>query len=301
MFAFKRAVIGDEISQDPEAALAVAAEFRLDGMELRSAWGRDPHELSLSEVIRLRGAVKRAGLAVPCVSGPLFKCRFGEEYAKHLDMLKRTMDVAHELGAGLVGGFTFWEEGSFARNLPAIADKLAATAPLLAEGGLVLALEPAPATSANTSARLARILAAIDSPRIRALWNPGNDLFAPGAGSPFPQGYEALQPYLAHVHAKDATLIKGLPEACRLGGGLVGYDQVFLRLAGDGYRGWVSLETQYRLARRSLGELMSLTKGDAYSLDGEEATRESLAAWDEMLRFHQFYPVRHEHVRPAAD
>lgn len=42
---FKYGVITDEISQDFETALDVAAKYKLDGVEIRSVWDKSAHEL----------------------------------------------------------------------------------------------------------------------------------------------------------------------------------------------------------------------------------------------------------------
>ena len=50
----KTAVITDEISQNPEQAAKVASDFCLDGIELRSVWDKQPHELSEKEIDRIK-------------------------------------------------------------------------------------------------------------------------------------------------------------------------------------------------------------------------------------------------------
>ncbi|MGE5549582.1 MAG: sugar phosphate isomerase/epimerase family protein [Bacteroidota bacterium] len=284
---YKRAVITDEISQDFARAVEVAREFGLEGVELRSAWDKNPHELGKEERRRIRDLAGRAGLSIPCVAGPIFKCQLYDErdYQEHLTVLERCLDVAHELGAGLVRGFTFWDDGDFERALPWIAERLAAIGPTLRAAKVKMVLESDPATAANSHQKLSRVLAMTASDEIKALWDPGNNLYVSGATRPFPEGYELLRPYLAHIHVKDIRRQAGAaePEACCLGQGEVGYARVFPRLVADGYDGWLSLETHYRKRGPISDELLALPKGSAFSLGGEEATRECLAAWNGML------------------
>ena len=51
----------------------------------------------------------------------------------------------------------------------------------------------------------AAILEAVDSPALRALWDPGNDFVS--GGTPYPTGYEAVRPHILHVHVKDACVV----------------------------------------------------------------------------------------------
>ena len=275
---YKRAVITDEISQDFARAVEVAREFGLDGVELRSAWDKNPHELGKDERRQIRILADQAGLAIPCIAAPIFKCQLYDErdHQEHLTVLQRCLEVAHEMGAGLIRGFTFWDDGNFERALPWIAERLTAIEPILQEAKVRMVLKSDPATAANSHQKLARVLALVASDVIRALWDPGNNLYVSGAGRPFPEGYELLRPYLAHIHVKDVCRPTGAaePEACCLGRGEVGFAQVFQRLLADGYEGWLSLETHYRKRGPISDELLALPKGSAFSLGGEEASRE---------------------------
>ena len=285
---FKRAVITDEISQDFARAADIAVRYGLDGVELRSAWDKNPHEWEDPEVRLIKKTVQATGLQVPCIAAPVFKCKLNQEaeYQEHLEILRRSIRLAHEVGANLIRGFTFWDEGNFDQNLPQICDKIAAIEPILRENGMTLVIEYDPATSANSSQKLEQVLAQVASKHIRALWDPGNNLYVTDAERPFPEGYQRLKPYLAHIHVKDISRDPntGLPDACPLGRGEVGFAAVFKQLAADGYQGWLSLETHYRKRGPLSEELLALPKGSSFSLGGEEASTESLELWNEMLR-----------------
>lgn len=288
---FKKAVISDEISQDFFRAVKIICRFKLEGIELRSVWDKNPHELSSSEIANIRKTVQSEGLTIPCLDTPLFKCRLhsNHDYQEHLQILKRSMEVAHELGIGFIRGFTFWDEESeidfFEANLPVITDKIQAITGMLEENKIVLVIESDPATSANSSQKLEKFLTNLTSPWIKAVWDPGNNLYVQGAEKPYPDAYERLKPYIAHVHIKDICRAPGGdPEACCIGAGEVGYPEVFKRLIADGYDGWVSLETHYRLRSGPLSEeLLALPKGSSFSMGGEEATIESLESWEKIL------------------
>ena len=80
---------------------------------------------------------------------------------------------------------------------------------------------------------------------MRACWDPGNAMFA--GENPYPEGYEAVRPFVAHVHVKDAvTGPDGNPKWSVVGEGAIDYGAHFDALRRDGYPGWISLETHYR-------------------------------------------------------
>jgi sugar phosphate isomerase/epimerase len=289
---FPRAVITDEISQDLAHAVAVAKSFGLDGIELRSAWDRNPHELTRDQVQQVKKIAGDFDMAIPCLAAPIFKCDLHHEeaYVEHRRLLEQTIRVAEALGTRLIRGFTFWEDGRFDSSLSEITDKIGAMEPLLKESGRILVIESDPATSANSSQRLAQVLERIGSENIRALWDPGNNLYVPEAERPFPEGYERLKPYIAHIHIKDVRPdpATGNPDACCLGEGAVGFAAVFKRLQEDAYPGWLSLETHYRINASLSEELLALPKGIAFSLGGEAATRECLESWNTFLKTGRF-------------
>jgi len=61
---YRRSVVSDEISQDLDRAIALAREFGIEGLDIRSVWGKTVHELDDDELRRLKGAADAAGLAI---------------------------------------------------------------------------------------------------------------------------------------------------------------------------------------------------------------------------------------------
>jgi sugar phosphate isomerase/epimerase len=115
-----------------------------------------------------------------------------------------------------------------------------------AAAGLILGLENVRSCWGNTGTNTARIIAAVDHPALRAIWDPGNDYVS--AGEPVDAGYEAVRPWICHIHVKDARVVdraSGLTAWEAVGAGEVDYGTHFARLRRDGYRGTLSLETHW--------------------------------------------------------
>lgn len=284
---FRLSVITDEISQDLATVLAFAGQYGLSGIELRSLWEKGPFALEPSDIARIRAGTEAAGLSVCCIAAPFFKCGIAEEgtIAEHLEALKRLCGFAHTLGAELIRGFSFWKEREpdFAR----IAERFAPAVRILESEGMTLVLEPDPAVNTPNGASLARLLREIGSDRVQALWDPGNIIFDGAGEVPYPDGYEAVRPWLRHVHLKDAKRQSGVPSAVPPGTGEVDLEGQFRRLSADGYDGWVSLEPHYRLNRTLDEATLRLPGGSAISEGGLEAGIDSvtrfqalLASWD---------------------
>ncbi|MDR7418185.1 MAG: sugar phosphate isomerase/epimerase family protein [Armatimonadota bacterium] len=296
---FKRAIITDEVSQDPAEAIRLAERFGLHGIEIRSVWDRRPHELSREQIRTLRGMAGDARLAVCGVATPVFKCALGDRDAvrEHDEMLRRCLDLCGELGAPLARIFTFWRPGApgapadaglerpWTEALSPIADRIAHAAEIAERFDVTLAVENEPSVYASTCARVAELLRRVQHRLLAAVWDPGNALYGPEPEPPYPDGYETLKPYLAHVHVKDARrdAAGGPAVAVVLGDGDVPYRDIFRRLLDDGYERFVALETHYRAAGPLSAEAARLPGGGDFSVGGLEASMLCLERWQAML------------------
>jgi len=269
-------VVTDEIHAKPEIALPLAAEMGFAGVEFNTVSGRGIHELSDAEARDLADLAKSHRLAVIALSPPSFKRILLDgvppsavaalpEFQEHLSWVRRAVELAPILGAEYVRVFSFRRSGMQglgnpsprlpgggdlpAEALAGIVAGLRAAAEVAEAGDVTLVLENVRSCWGNSGRNAARILAAVNHPRLQALWDPGNDYVS--GGSPYPEGYEAVRPWLAHVHVKDAVVedgATGLTRWERIGDGEVDYAGQLRALIRDGYAGVVCVETHWRPA-----------------------------------------------------
>ena len=107
---FKTATFTDEISQDFARAVAVAQEFHLDGVEIRTVWNNPPQDIPATDIERMKSILRNTGIRVCCIAAPFFKCELDSdtEYRQHLDILRRCIDLGKAFDCSLIRGFTFW-------------------------------------------------------------------------------------------------------------------------------------------------------------------------------------------------
>ena len=85
-----------------------------------------------------------------------------------------------------------------------------------------------------------------------------------------PDGYNIIKPYMIHVHIKDGKKIaKEKVEFVPVGEGDVDYLSQIIALLKDNYKGYVSLETHWRLKGQLDKELAEKPGGEAFSSMGE--------------------------------
>ena len=281
---FKTAVITDEIDQDFETACNLAAEYSLNAVEIRSVYERGPFEFTGDDILRMKAILAKKSLHVCAVSSPFFKCKMEDarEIKTHLAGLEACVKLADALGAHLIRGFTFWAGGN-SFEPAVIASRFEGALSVLEKSGKTLVLESDPSVNAVNARMLAQVIEAVGSPYVRGLWDPGNDIWDPNGEIPFPDGYNIIKPWIAHVHMKDGINKDGKREGVPIGTGQVDWEGQLRALIADGYSGYVSLETHYRHTQKIPEKLMAMPKGAAFSLGGYEATRESLDRWKTLM------------------
>lgn len=287
--------ITDEATQDFGEAVEFARRHGLQGLELRSVQDTPVDELDEATLQQFRRVLDEAGLCVPELAGSFYKCDAADASAvkENLHKLERLCNAADILGCRMIRGFAFFAPPAGPLPASELVPFFHEPEKILRRRGKVLLLEADPSVNTSNHRAVAALLKQLDSPCFGAIYDPGNDLYDPLRETPFPDGYEAVRPYLRHVHIKDAVYDEqGQPQCVRTGDGLVPYPALLRRLLEDGYDGWLSLETHYRKNAVLTEQQMRVPQGSAFSSGGMEAAAESAEALRELLR------QAREEVRP---
>ena len=274
---FKLSLITDEVSQNLREAADFALRNGIEGLELRSINGRGPFAWTQEDIAEVDQVLAETKLSVSALALPFFKCRMDDEkeIAEHIEGLKNAMELARRWKVKLLRGFTFWKNsGSWEGAL----ENYRAILPLLEDTEFILVLETEPSVHTANATLLAKFLKELDSPKVQALWDPGNLPFDEEGERPYPEGYEILKGTIAHMHLKDAVGCGADAQAVCLGTGLVDFPGQFKALREDGYDGYLSLETHYRLEVQLTEEQLKLPGGAAFSQGGMAASQECMDA-----------------------
>ena len=258
---FPIAAITDEFSPDLDDAARSMAEIGMRGAELRVVFGKNIIDLTDDELARARAIVEAHGLQVISIASPLLKCvlpdapaidpRFQQDmfasnysFADQPRLAERAFTIAGLTGARIVRVFSYWRtlqpDACFGRIVTALRQ----LADQAAQHDLIVGLENEHACNISTAAETARVLAAIDHPNLKVVWDPANAYLS--GETPFPDGYRLLPANrIVHVHAKDCFVREHLPVWGPLGEGGVDWKGQIRALEADGYHGYISLETHW--------------------------------------------------------
>ena len=267
-------ILTDEVSADFDDALDWIAQQGMRHVEVRVIDGKNVATLTDEQVADVRRRVEARGLYVSAISSPVFKValdpsrpvasgdRFGqaeETVEAHFAKLDRVIAIARQLGTRRIRVFSFWREVEPARYRDEIVRQLKRAAQVAERGDVLLLVENEPACNGGFSAEVADLVRGVGSPAVRALWDPGNEVY--GGREAFPAGYAQVKDTLAHVHLKDAYHRKdGSPKCVPLGSGDLPLVAQLRALRDDGYDGLFTIETHFVPAgsTQKTGSLMSL-------------------------------------------
>ena len=270
----KLAVFTDEVSQELEVAVRLAVRYQLDGVELRTVWNKPIQYFSASDIETVRRSLGEHGLAVAAIASPVFKCELDNdaEHREHLEFVRNCCWIANELGTSIVRVFTFWKHGPSSHVWERMKSKFRHAIPIARDAGITLAIENEPSTYCATAAETAQLVKELDSPTVKVVWDPCNEVFAEEGITPYPDAYRKVEGMTVHVHMKDGKKeAKGKAQMTPVGEGVVDLKGQLVDLLGRGYQGYISLETHWRPA--ALPEaVLNQPGGAGFSETGEYAS-----------------------------
>ena len=260
---FQVGAVTDEFSPDSlDRALGAMADLGMTFAELRVVNGKNIIDHTDAEIDDVRAKVEARGMHVLSIASPVLKCALPDAppIAPHIQqdmfsssfgfedqprLARRAFEIAERAGAQIVRVFSYWRtidpDACFDRVAAALRD-LAAQAQ---ERGLIIGIENEHACNIATGQETARLLASVDHPALRVIWDPANAFVA--GEIPYPRGYSNLPiSRLVHVHAKDCDVSNHVPTWGPLGEMAIDWRGQLAALARDGYRGTISLETHWK-------------------------------------------------------
>jgi sugar phosphate isomerase/epimerase len=237
-------IVTDEISTDFTEALSHAQSWGVSTFEIRClASGRVPF-ISDEDFNALRAAVEDGIARITALSPGIFKCSvFEKEKVEHElnAVLPKTIAMAKALGCGMVITFGFKRaEPESEEEFTTAIEWMSRAARIAKIEDVILAVENEPGFVCDTGSNTAALLRAVGSPSLRANWDPANAFGCDEA--PYPDGYEALKPFIANVHVKD-TVKGSLVECCVVGEGRIDWKGQLAALLRDGIVRHVTIET----------------------------------------------------------
>ncbi len=231
----------DEIDDDFAVQCAVARDLGLRFIEFRSAWGVNVLDLTDAQLADVRRILAEHDLQVSSIGSPIGKIRIDEPFEPHLRRTAHAIDVAQLLGAPFIRIFSFFIPAGDdpAMHRDEVMTRMRAIAELAERGNVTLLHENEKDIYGDTPERCLDLLTTVDSPALRATWDPANFVQVCGA-NPFDAGWAMLRPHIVYMQIKDAIADTGAVVPAGEGDGQL--RATVAALAADGFDGFFSLE-----------------------------------------------------------
>jgi len=236
--------VTDEISLDVKEAIETGVSWGIFNYELRVIGKNRVPDFDEGKIKQIEQLIARFGVHITALSPGTFKGTLRQDaLIEHeiREVLPETFRLAKRFNTKMVIVFGFKRSSADQEDdEQRVVDLFGRVAESAQENGLILAVENEPDFWCDTGARTARILAAVNSPALRANWDPGN---AAGTNElPFPDGYRAIKDWIANVHVKD-TVKGALVECVPVGEGVIDWAGQLRALVQDRPVEHVTIET----------------------------------------------------------
>ena len=261
----KLGVICDGISRDLGCAVDVMDVFGLTYAELQFVGDKEVGDHSADEIREIDALLRDRGKPVSCVSRHIFAGMTtanvpGDDlHTRHMDALRRVIDMAHVVGSPLVrimtnkkeqilwgrNGAEKWNvaHGAWDKTLPLIAP----ACDVARDAGVTLVVETGNGTMVNSNYTARKLIDDLDAKDVlKVLWDPANNCWCHERA--WPDGYDEVKDgYLGHVHIKDVQVDtpRATLEVRRMGEGQLAdqFQPIADALRADGYGGGISFES----------------------------------------------------------
>lgn len=260
---------GDEISSDLDFQLATMKRIGVEGLDLRTAFGKNVLQLTDDEVDRVHEAVTRSGLRVQSVSSPVNKVQFSPQgHGEELKKLERAAAIANRLGIQRIRIFTpeTDPEGTPAK-WPEVRSWMADQVALAQSKDVILMHENDGRFFGAFPDNARMLLEDLACPNFRAIYDFGNSVLI--GCKTMRDWFPWLLPYLDTLHIKDAVHDGHRFVAAGEGDGEM--VEAFRFLFSEGWSGPLTLEPHAQVA------------GAQGGFSGEEAFEYSVNALRKVL------------------
>jgi 3-dehydroshikimate dehydratase len=234
----------DEISPDLDEQIATLQHEGIRYLDLRSMWNINVLDLSDAQISQVKQTLHSHGIGVAAIGSPLGKTAIDSPFKAILKKLERAIQVAQAFGTPFIRIFSFYPPAHpqvvstrAGTNRDEVMRRLRMMIERARSANVTLLHENEKDIYGDTIDRCVDLMRNCAGEHFKAVFDPAN--FIQGAQVPYPDAYEALRPWLAYVHVKDA-----LPDGnvVAAGEGAGRWPDLLRRLRADGYDGFLSLE-----------------------------------------------------------
>lgn len=239
MLKYKISGFADEIDTMVDNQFTHLNKLGISHFEPRGIDGVNISDLTDEQCDILLKKMKKHGISVSSIGSPIGKISINDAFEPHKEKLRRTAVIAKKLGAKYIRIFSFYiPEGEPYENYrDEVMRRMKEMCAVAEEEGVMLLHENEKGIYGDIAPRCLDILKTVNSPVLRAVFDPAN--FVQCGQKTYPEAYDMLAPYIEYMHIKDATE-NGDVVPSGMGAGRL--YEILSALSKADYNGFLSLE-----------------------------------------------------------
>ncbi len=244
---------GDEISDDLGKQLEVMKEEGISYLEIRGVWGKNILDITDEEAKRVKQILNQYGFRISSIGSPIGKIGIKDDFTGHLKKFEKALYFAKFFEASYVRIFSYYiPEGEKPEKYRSkVMKRMEEKVKRAEREDVVLVHENERGIYGDIPERCKDILSTIDSPYLRANFDPANFIFEDV--NPYKDAFPLLEDFIAYVHIKDALHTSEGVVCVPAGEGEGNIKEILQSLKDNGYKGFLSLEPHLSFAGKYKG------------------------------------------------
>ncbi|ADQ05575.1 Xylose isomerase domain-containing protein TIM barrel [Caldicellulosiruptor owensensis OL] len=239
MYKFIFSAFGDEIASSLDEQIEVLKKHGIEYLEFRSANGKNIADYTEDEAKEVLRKLKDSGIKVSAIGSPIGKVDVNCDFEKYLELFRHIVELAHVLETKYIRIFSFYvPEGEEEKYTDVVVERLSKFTEIAKKEDIILLHENEKEIYGSNAERCYKILSTINSPNLRATFDPAN--FVQCKVEVYPHAFELLKNYIEYVHIKDAKFSDGSVTVAGEGNGRL--KDVIAALKRIGFCGFLSIE-----------------------------------------------------------
>jgi len=247
---FKLTGFGDEISPDLTTQLEVMESVEIKHLELRGMKGKNILELNSEEIEEARQILKEKNFKISAIASPIGKIKISDDFSLDLERLKKAISLAHSFETKYIRIFSYYfPEESHVSYSKEVIRRIKEMTEISEKEKIILLLENEDDVYGDTPERCLEILGSINSPYLRATFDPANFIMA--GVKPYREAFPKMIEYIEYLHIKDARFSDKTITPAGEGDGEI--KEILKELKEKNFDGFLSLEPHLAISGKMSG------------------------------------------------
>ncbi|MFW6066054.1 MAG: sugar phosphate isomerase/epimerase family protein [Planctomycetota bacterium] len=242
----------DEIAADLPTQMDICRANGVKCIDVRGIDGTNVSKMSAEQAREYKKRMDDRGFSVPCIGSPIGKITMDDDFAEHLDLLKRCFDVAEAFGTTNIRMFSFYpsQGKDIAEQRDGVMDRMRQMVSAAEQADCVLLHENEKGIYGAKPEGVKDLFATIKSEHFKGIFDPAN--YVEEGVAPYDDGWcKGLTELTDYFHIKDK--VPGAETCVPAGEGNGQMRETFADAKERGFSGVMTLEPHMKAAGQFSG------------------------------------------------